>query len=273
MNRKQIETFKNPGSDCRGAPFWAWNGKLDPEELRRQIRIMHRMGLGGFFMHSRVGLDTAYLSKEWFACVNACVDEAKKLKMNAWLYDEDRWPSGAAGGLVTKNPKYRIRTLVGKVLETSAEFRWTPATQGAFVARLDGAVARAVRPVPRGQRPPPLAEGEKLVVFAVDQWGCSDGFNGYTYLDTLNPAAVRAFIRVTHEAYRKHCGKEFGGTIPGIFTDEPNHGYVLGHDIHGPNLGGLPWTDRLPAVFKKRYGYELLPHLMQLAFDVDAVPV
>ena len=59
MNRKQIETFKNPGNDYRGAPFWAWNGKLEPDELRRQIRIMHRMGLGGFFMHSRVGLDTA----------------------------------------------------------------------------------------------------------------------------------------------------------------------------------------------------------------------
>ena len=98
MNKKFLAQFKHPTSEFRGAPFWAWNGKLDPEELRKQVRIMHRMGLGGFFMHSRVGLNTPYLGPEWMKCVDACVDEAEKLDMQAWLYDEDRWPSGAAGG-------------------------------------------------------------------------------------------------------------------------------------------------------------------------------
>ena len=107
-----LREFRNPSSMYRGAPFWAWNGKLDPNELRRQVRLMHRMGLGGFFMHSRVGLATPYLSDQWFDCVKACIDEAEKLEMQAWLYDEDRWPSGAAGGLVTKNPKFRGRSLV-----------------------------------------------------------------------------------------------------------------------------------------------------------------
>ena len=37
--------------------------------------------------------------------------------MEAWLYDEDRWPSGPAGGLVTKNPSYRFRFLRMHVLE------------------------------------------------------------------------------------------------------------------------------------------------------------
>ena len=82
-----ISDFKEPASQFRGAPFWAWNGKLDPEELRRQIRHMYNMGLGGFFMHSRVGLDTPYLSGEWMDCIDACADEADKLGMRAWLYD------------------------------------------------------------------------------------------------------------------------------------------------------------------------------------------
>lgn len=63
-------------------------------------------------MHSRIGLATPYLSEEWFRLVAACVDEAHRQKMEAWLYDEDRWPSEAAGGLVTKNPRYRMRWLV-----------------------------------------------------------------------------------------------------------------------------------------------------------------
>lgn len=94
MDKTLQKEFADPGAHYRGSPFWAWNGKLEPEELRRQVRVMHRMGLGGFFMHSRIGLDSAYLSNEWFDCVGACVDEANKLGMDAWLYDEDRWPSG-----------------------------------------------------------------------------------------------------------------------------------------------------------------------------------
>ncbi|MCK4276744.1 MAG: hypothetical protein KAX78_09530, partial [Phycisphaerae bacterium] len=137
MNAKLIDEFRHPGSEYRGAPFWAWNGKLEPEELRRQIRQMHHMGLGGFFMHSRVGLDTAYLSDEWFQCVSACIDEAEKLDMQAWLYDEDRWPSGAAGGLVTKDVCYRQRRLQVKII-TPKDFSPSGKELAIFLARVDG---------------------------------------------------------------------------------------------------------------------------------------
>ncbi len=73
------------GAWFRGAPFWSWNDKLDPEELRRQIRQFHQQGLGGFFMHARIGLDTPYMSEEWMQAVEACIDEARKLGMLAWL--------------------------------------------------------------------------------------------------------------------------------------------------------------------------------------------
>jgi hypothetical protein len=121
------QDFSAPGSWFRGQPFWAWNGDLEPEELRRQIRLMKRMGLGGFFMHSRVGLATPYLRERWFACIRACIEEARKLDMLAWLYDEDRWPSGAAGGLVTRDPRYRRRSLLMKQIADPQELRWPPA--------------------------------------------------------------------------------------------------------------------------------------------------
>jgi hypothetical protein len=68
--------------------------------------------MGGFFMHSREGLETEYLSDEWFELINACISTANELGMEAWLYDEDRWPSGFAGGFVTKELKYRARYLL-----------------------------------------------------------------------------------------------------------------------------------------------------------------
>ena len=96
----QTLNLANPPAKYRPVPFWSWNEKLDPEVLREQVRQMHEAGLGGFFMHARGGLQTAYLSEEWMECVNACLDEAGKLGMDAWLYDENGWPSGFGGGLV-----------------------------------------------------------------------------------------------------------------------------------------------------------------------------
>ncbi len=266
MKDAVLKEFRNPGSEYRGAPFWAWNGRMDPRELRRQVRLMHRMGLGGFFMHSRVGLATPYLSKEWMDCVAACVDEAEKLDMQAWLYDEDRWPSGAAGGMVTRNPAYRERQLEMLTFGRAAEFRWRKEYLAAFVARLNPLQASDVRRLKRGRKPAALGRGEKVLAFRVKVKPLSSWYNGYTYIDAMNPAAVRQFLRVTHEAYRRRFGRHFGRRIPGIFTDEPTYG-----KCPGPNF--LQWTDALPRHFRRRYGYNLLDHLVELLFNVDGQTV
>ena len=58
------ELFKNPTSEYRAAPFWAWNARLDPDRLRRQIKILSEMGFGGVgesgmgAYHGNVGFDT-----------------------------------------------------------------------------------------------------------------------------------------------------------------------------------------------------------------------
>ena len=95
------ELFKQPTSEYRGTPFWAWNGKLSKETLSEQIDMLNKMGMGGFHMHVRTGMDTPYLNEEFMEYIRHCVDKAKNDEMLAWLYDEDRWPSGTAGGKVT----------------------------------------------------------------------------------------------------------------------------------------------------------------------------
>ncbi|MBP5232980.1 MAG: hypothetical protein J6333_06185 [Planctomycetes bacterium] len=254
--------FENPGSEFRGKPFWAWNGKLEPAELRRQIRLMKRMGLGGFFMHARVGLDTAYLSDDWFACVRACLDEAKKQEMQAWAYDEDRWPSGAAGGLVTKNRAYRMRRLRVDVVP-AADFARNKETLAVFAGQVNGAAAKGLRFL--GPKDAP-AKGESVIHFQAIESEEDDWYNGQTYLDTMNKDAVAEFLKVTHEAYRREVGRDFGKAMPGIFTDEPNHG---GCDFRSPTRSEFPWTPSLPAEFKRRYGYDLLPRLAEVFFDVE----
>jgi hypothetical protein len=91
-------------------------------------------------------------------------------------------------------------------------------------------------------------------------------FNDYTYLSLLNPDAVRAFLDSTHEAYARAIGADFGRAVPGIFTDEPCS--LLARDHSAAKQPIIPWTDDLPAYFQKRTGYDLLPHLPSLFFDV-----
>ena len=113
-NTKQLsrELFHNPTSEYRGTPFWAWNCKLEQKELEWQLESLKKMGFGGAHMHVRTGMATPYLSDEYMDLVKACVVKAKSENMLAWLYDEDRWPSGVAGGYVTKDEKYRCRYLL-----------------------------------------------------------------------------------------------------------------------------------------------------------------
>lgn len=269
MNTSFLKTFASPSSEYRAKPFWAWNGKLDPQELRWQIRMMREMGMGGFFMHSRVGLDTKYLSDEWFQCIDACIDEAKTLGMEAWLYDEDRWPSGAGGGFVTENPQYRAKYLALSEFEKAADFKWTDSTVAAFTAMVDGAAATDVKRIAKGAKAK-LTGGRTILAFSMHSPDRDSWYNNCTYLDTMNHEAVSRFIDVTHEEYRKRVGDEFGKTVPGIFTDEPNYGWVF-HSSRDNRFhpATIPWTTKLPAKFRKRYGYDIVANLPKLFFDVD----
>ena len=273
MLKDLVAAVAAPGAEFRGTPFWAWNSKLEPETLRRQIRVMKAMGMGGFFMHSRVGLNTKYLSKEWFECIDACVDEAEKQGMKAWLYDEDRWPSGAAGGLVTDEEKYRIRELqmADEVPEGAVEL-------AAFAVKLKGTEMLSMRRL--GSTAEEAAPGETRVVFSWQTAEPMSWYNGQTYLDTMNPEAVAKFIRVTHERYFAELGDKFGKSVPGIFTDEPHYLPALfsdntktfrlknGQQDRPYSFSSLPWTDRMPELFRKKYGYDLIDHLPELFFEV-----
>ncbi len=265
MNRCE---FENPGNAWRGKPFWSWNGKLQKEELLRQIDVMKEMGMGGFFMHSRTGLETEYLGDEWFDLINSCADYAESIGMEAWLYDEDRWPSGLAGGIVSQHPEFRQKAILMEVSDRSdsTDLSDTSDILGRWTADLNAALCENLQPF-AGTVP----EGKKLLTFRVVEQG-SDGFyNGYTYIDTMNRAATEAFLKCTHEKYAKKCGDRLGRSIKGIFTDEPHRGALLcGFSMYRDDGAFCaPYTPRLFDEFKNRFGYDLKEKLPELFLQVD----
>jgi hypothetical protein len=256
--------FVNPDAAYRGKPFWSWNGKLEKEELLRQIQIIKKMGFGGFFMHSRTGLATEYLGEEWFELINTCAAEAEKLGMEAWLYDEDRWPSGTAGGKVTEEPGFRLKFIVLQIFDGD-QFSWDEGIIAAFHCRLEGLAFYDCRQFHKDEEPS-LLKGRQVLEFRIEEMEKESFYNGFTYVDTLNKEATDKFIELTHEKYKYFCGDKFGTTIKGIFTDEPHRGSLLdGFGIKNKNKEWLiPWTYTLFSEFEKRFGYDPVPHLPEL---------
>ncbi len=262
--------FQNPDNQWRGKPFWSWNGKLEKDELFRQIQVLKEMGCGGFFMHSRTGLNTEYLGDEWFELINACTDEGERLGMEAWLYDEDRWPSGTAGGMVTKEPKFRQKFLYLRVKEWAA-INWDdPLLVAVFAAKLDGVNCTDCIRIDRNTPAAGLA-GKSLMVFGVEEINRSSFYNGYTYVDTMNREATEHYLQLTHEKYKARCGDRLGRSIKGIFTDEPHRGQLMDtFCVTNENPGWqAPWTFNIFEEFEKRFGYDLIPRLPELFLKLE----
>jgi len=92
--------FANPSSEYRSAPLWDWNEQISEEGIDFQMREFKKAGIGGVFVHPRPGLLTEYLSDDWFSLFDYAVQKGKELDMKVWIYDENSYPSGFAGGHV-----------------------------------------------------------------------------------------------------------------------------------------------------------------------------
>ena len=284
------QEFKSPSFSYRGKPFWAWNGELRSEELIRQTKIMKEMGLGGYFMHSRVGLITEYLGEEWFDMINKVADSAEQEGMEAWLYDEDRWPSGSAGGKATIDPKYRMKSLYVYVLPPE-KFQATKDTYQLFLAKMDGINLWAYKEIANdtvdistalAQFASELSLEEaalpgewKILRFTIELDPCNSTYNGSTYLNTLSLEATQNFINTTHEEYVRHCGDRLGRSIKGIFTDEPHNGHCMDNlkEHDGVLSCAMCWTDDLFDEFQERYGYDARPIIPELFFRLKGKKV
>ncbi len=240
--------FANPPREYSSAPLWVWNDMLTEEQVVSTLRDLAAQNVKQAFVHPRPGLMTPYLSPAWFKLWKAALAEAEKLDMNLWIYDENSYPSGFAGGFVPDAmPESRGVGLGMK--EAKQAPAWTGDLIAVFVQEGDKCTDVSAR----------LKAGEKLpdaayLVFTLLKAGDSPWHGNRCYVDLMRPGVTEKFIEVTLEAYKREIGDQFGKRVPGTFTDEPNVNPA----------GGLPWTEGLPAEFQKRWGYSLLENLPSL---------
>ena len=278
------DLFKNPTSEYRGAPFWSWNCKLQKDLILSQIEVFKEMGFGGFHIHARTGLDTQYLGDEFMDFVALSNEKAKEEGMLCWLYDEDRFPSGFAGGFVTEDLRFRARHL----LLSMKEYNEFEKSKEEFDKRVE-----------KGEKPKGYYLASYLIV--LDGNNClkeykrierneiqlqSNGkgniwhayvrlseeetwYNGNTYVDVLNRKAIEKFIEVTYERYFNKVGQDFGKSIPAIFTDEPQVSRKSTLRFAGQKSDvTISFTDDLPDTYYKEYKQDLLDVLPELFWQL-----
>jgi hypothetical protein len=172
----------------------AW---LDPTAELRPLQILHgvpiqqaspvgmmalkELGLGGIVCN--VNFKEYMVSEAHWETVVQAVEACQKMGLIVWIYDEEGYPSGSAGGLVLKhNQDYEALALT-----------YDPSRSEPF----------ALRP-------------------AYEHTHASNNFHAARrYPNLLDEQAVHSFIEITHEAYWRRMEDFFGKTVRAFFTDEP----------------------------------------------------
>ena len=248
--------------DRKYAPvaMWNWNGHLHEAELGRQLTEFAGHGLAGVAMQARESLQTPYFGGRWWDAVDYTVRKGQTAGLTTWICDEYGSPSGSAGSTDARNgqtisavlsagPEHHAKTLVRKIHKIEGPQQI--ALEGRFPSG-DPLVQVAARLDKDGHLDPSTFEN----LTRANTWSCPEGewrlisFSVLTldhHIDYLRPQTVKAFLAATYNAYEARYKSGFGSEIPGIFSHEP-------HIAAEP----LPWTNALPARFKKDNGYDIL---------------
>ncbi|MEC0267221.1 hypothetical protein [Paenibacillus anseongense] len=83
-------------------------------------------------------------------------------------------------------------------------------------------------------------------------------FGSKNAVSSLDPVTTQMFLGITYEGYRQGLAPEAFDYVTGFFSDEV--AFLDGHGIT-VKTGAIPWDDRLPQQYEKRYGEALLPRL------------
>jgi hypothetical protein len=281
--REVAANFKAPPHEYGAIqPFASWNG-TDPQEVRaRIVRDFDRLAANGIFV---VNLspgrgEPKYLSPEHMDQVKFTVQEAAKRGMRLWIQDESDYPSGFAGGNISRQyPQLGMQGIVADI-----RVHVVPGQTLTMPVPPDTLAIMALKTSPdqslQGVIPIPVPANLQLkwitpnegstpneprynweVVFVrhiyvsspTRNFNREDGTRAkdalYSLIDYLDPEATRAFLKITHETYRQAVGDQFGKIVLGFFGDEPDYS------------SSIPWTPKLLEEFQARKGYDLKPYI------------
>ena len=227
----QFEKLSNSCRPLQIIPsFEEWAGTTD-DAIRDRVLGLLKAGLGGLV--SNVSLKNYLRDEKAWEVLQRGVRIAHEEGLRVWIYDEEGYPSGAAGGLVLDQaPSAEAQGLI-RVVDPAGGIRY------------------------------------EVVTLYEATHATENFYKKRHYINILDPVAVATFLEVTHERYARVL-EPIDRYVEAFFTDEPSliSAYVP-KDRDYPQT--LPWHPRVPEEFLARKGYDLLPHRESLFVDVGEI--
>jgi len=254
-----LKTFRQPPKEYGPVPIWWWSGEeIKKERLAWQLE---HMAAGHVYNAIILNLYPAgdrpsYFSPKWWELMDFTLEQAEKLGIGIWFYDGLGFArSDVHRQLMAANPSFRAETLERAEADVSGG-------ESVELSLAPGArfVAAAASPVRDDST---LGQGVDLsdrVKGGMLRWTAPDGrwramvfYARPADYDFSNPRAAAKLIDAVHGEYERRYRRYLGNVIPGSFQDE---------------LPAMPrWSSGLFGEFRKRKGYDLIPHLPALFHD------
>ncbi|MGC9329106.1 MAG: glycosyl hydrolase, partial [Candidatus Hinthialibacter sp.] len=257
------EQFADPPAAYGPAPLYVWNDDMQEEEIARQLDAFKAGGFGGVFVHPRPGLVTPYLSERWLEVWRFTAEAAKKRGMVTYIYDENSYPSGFAGGFVPDQMpdaaqvslhrrEFKPDQLDQLVLDKDsiALYQIVDSAPGEYkrlpIPKLSGGQTKSAKDLQ-------LAAGA-YILYSRRYGGASPWYGGKTFVDLMRRDVTEKFLEVTLGAYDQALSDLYGNQVLACFTDEPQ-------------VAGC-WSPEIPKAFQKRWGYDILDYLPSIHADM-----
>ena len=275
---KTVERLLNGAPDNHVLPFF-WQHGEDEATLREYMRIIHEAGCGAVCIESRPHPD--FCGPKWWADMDIILDEARRRKMKVWILDDSHFPTGYANGKVREAPDSLCRR---NIFCNTKEYPGKQCTLTVDLVR-EGLTAPPAYDMPPamaaifGGTPARRFSDDRVFgVTAVNKdtmetldlsdhldknvlcWNKPDGewqlrvcvISGNTgcrrdYINMLSHDSCRLLLDAVYEPHYEHYKDDFGKTIAGFFSDEPElgNGMIYAQYNYLGTKQDLPWSDEL----------------------------
>ncbi|MCD8013702.1 MAG: hypothetical protein LUG99_11085 [Lachnospiraceae bacterium] len=273
----KIKDFENPPAKYRmKAIIHAW-----PRQPDTLLDALQAFGYGG--TATNPSFENGYTSnRKNLRDFDSLLKKIRARGLGYWIYDENGYPSGYAGGqtlsghpefeakgfYMVRRIAYEPKTVVFDLDDESDKIIW------AAKYPLDCSVLNASIVKYEEMEAIEFSEkrcvcqmeaGEAFFVFCVkcayEGSHCVHNVCSHSrYINLLNPDAVKRFLEVNYETIAADVPDAYTNA-EAVFTDEPSLmvGYMHGEETWPYALA--PWTEGLFEAFEDEYGFSLIPYL------------
>ena len=283
-------------------PFLWMHGE-EESVLREYMQVIHDCNIGAVCVESRPHPDFA--GNGWWKDMDMIIEEARRLNMKVWILDDSHFPTGYANGaleqeaddLCRQSLVYQLAEILegGKSVTISLSgyekaADWTPNRiesyqfQEADMRHFEDDRLLSISAVKvNGESMWDVVDlsmhigaAECEVQLPEGQWKiyvCHLTRNRgphRSYINMMNRESCHKLIEAVYEPHFARYGTEFGRTIAGFFSDEPEigngHLYETGKRIW--ELDDQPWSREIEFCLRNKWGDDF-NKMLPLIWDTD----